>query len=149
MNKKKQKLNKLRRLYAALCLLSSLVFLASAGITLAQWRRADETVNTLSVGTVRGVIIGYEDTENTLSVTDTVAKEAYVQNIGDLDACVRVKVDKYWGHERTAEGKLVADPDVSTENIKIAYNTDDWYRSTDDGYYYYKGITAAPPKHRL
>ncbi|MGN0536504.1 MAG: hypothetical protein ACI4M3_00835 [Acutalibacteraceae bacterium] len=142
MNSKIQKCRKLRRLYVALCLLASLVCLASAGITLAQWRKADETVNRISVGTIRGMIVGFDDPECTVNVSETIPKSASVQNTGDLDACVRTKVETRFGYSRTSDGKLVDDVDVSADSIHINYNLDDWYYCEADGYYYYKGVIA-------
>lgn len=123
--------------YRILCLTFALVFVLSAGLTFASWRVSTPTVNTISMGSVTGKIVEVYEQGQTVYPAATVNKDVKVQNTGDIDVFVRVNIRKLWGEGHDSDGDLIADLSLSTDNIIIQYDSENWYYNDDDGYYYY------------
>lgn len=125
-----------------LTLLLLISFILSSGVTLASWSSEGDTINSITVGSVSGHIIEEYEQGQTLFPAAAVTKKVQVENTGALDVAVRVKVEKAWGDSRDENGNLIVNPELSTDNIQITYNTDAWLYQ-DDGYFYYKGVLAS------
>lgn len=117
-----------------------IVFVFSAGSTLAAWTVQDDTVNKITIGSIKGLIIEEYVHAQTVMPGSTVEKVVSVKNTGNIDARIRVKIDKAWGAARDAEGKLIVNPLLSTDNILITYDTTNWFYEEADGYFYYIGV---------
>ncbi|MGN0469370.1 MAG: hypothetical protein ACI4GV_00470 [Acutalibacteraceae bacterium] len=97
------------------------------------------TVNNITLASVKGSIIEEYEQGQTVYPADVVNKKVQVKNTGTAEAVVRVKIEKAWGDYRESDGTLAVNPSLSTDNILIEYNTDNWlYKS--DGYFYYKDV---------
>ena len=128
--------------YSFLCAVSACTFLFSTGMTYASWKVQDDTINKITMGSVRGQIME-EFAQDTVVYPDAdVTKIVQVKNTGTIDAIPRVKIEKVWGDSRDENGNLLVNPALSTENIEITYNTEDWSYNSDDGYFYYKSILS-------
>lgn len=126
--------------YPALCAASVCAFLFSAGMTFASWKVQGETVNEISMASVKGQIIEEYEQDQVVYPNGTVDKIVQVKNTGTADALPRVKIQKAWGDSREENGKLLINPDLSTDNIEITYNTEHWTYNPEDGYYYYNEV---------
>lgn len=126
--------------YLALCAVSVCVFLFSAGMTYASWKTQGDTVNKINMASVRGQIVEEYEQNQVVYPNSTVDKIVQVKNTGTADALPRVKIEKVWGDSRDENGKLIINPDLSTDNIEITYNTEQWIYNSKDGYYYYKEV---------
>ena len=112
--------------YSFLCAVSACTFLFSTGMTYASWKVQDDTINKITMGSVRGQIVE-EFAQDTVVYPDAdVTKIVQVKNTGTIDAIPRVKIEKVWGDSRDENGNLLVNPALSTENIEITYNTEDW-----------------------
>ncbi|MGN1456874.1 MAG: LPXTG cell wall anchor domain-containing protein [Acutalibacteraceae bacterium] len=130
---------KKRTVFSVLCISLIAVFLFSGGLTLASFKTRSSTVNNITLASVKGSIIEEYEQGQTVYPADVVNKKVQVKNTGTADAIVRVKIEKAWGDYRESDGTLAVNPSLSTDNILIEYNTDNWlYKS--DGYFYYKGV---------
>lgn len=127
-------------IYSALCIVSACTFLFSTGKAFASWYSQSETVNTISMKSVKGQIVEEYEQNQVVYPNAEVNKIVQVKNTGNTDALPRVKIEKVWGERRDENGKLLIDPDLSTDNIEIIYNTDEWFYQEEDGYFYYKGV---------
>ena len=128
--------------YSFLCAVSACTFLFSTGMTYASWKVQDDTINKITMGSVRGQIVE-EFAQDTIVYPDAdMTKIVQVKNTGTIDAIPRVKIEKVWGDSRDENGNLLVNPALSTENIEITYNTEDWSYNSDDGYFYYKSILS-------
>lgn len=128
--------------YSLICGVSACVFLFSSIMTCASWRVQDDTVNKITMGSVHGKIVE-EFAQNTEVYPDAdVTKIVQVKNTGTIDAIPRVKIEKVWGDSRDENGNVIVNTDLSTDNIEIDFNTDDWYYNPKDGYYYYKDVLS-------
>lgn len=130
---------KKRFVFSILCISLMIVFLISCGFTLASWRVQNSTVNSITMGSVKGRIVEEYNQGQTVFPAATVNKKVQVENTGTMDVVVRVKVEKAWGDYREKDGKLVINPNLKTDNILIEYNTKDWMYK-DDGYFYFKDV---------
>lgn len=126
--------------YPILCAASICTFLLSSGMTYASWQSQGETVNKISMASVKGQIVEEYDQNQVVYPNATVDKIVQVKNTGTVDAVPRVKIEKAWGDSRDENGKLLINPDLSTENIEITYNTEKWTYDSNDGYFYYKEV---------
>jgi len=126
--------------YVIALLLLVIVFLYSAGSTLAAWSVQGGTVNTMTVGSIKAELLVQFAKGQIVMPGSTVAKVVNVRNTGTIDALVRVRIDKAWGESRDAEGNLIVDPSLNTDTIHIDFNTTNWYYAQNDGYFYYIGV---------
>lgn len=126
--------------YPILCAASICTFLLSSGMTYASWQSQGETVNKISMASVKGQIVEEYEQNQTVYPNATVDKKVQVKNTGTVDALPRVKIEKVWGDTRDEDGKLLTDPDLSTDNIEITYNTEKWTYDPNDGYFYYNEV---------
>lgn len=126
--------------YPALCAASICAFLFSAGMTAASWKSQGDTVNKITMASVRGQIVEEYEQDQVVYPNGTVDKIVQVKNTGTADALPRVKIEKVWGDSRDENGKLIVDPDLSTDNIEIVYNTEQWTYNSEDGYFYYTDV---------
>lgn len=126
--------------YPILCAASICTFLLSSGMTYASWQSQGETVNKISMASVKGQIVEEYEQNQTVYPNATVDKKVQVKNTGTVDALPRVKIEKVWGDTRDKDGKLLTDPDLSTDNIEITYNTEKWTYDPSDGYFYYNEV---------
>lgn len=130
-------------LYSGISLISACAFLLSGTLaTYAAWSVQNDTVNELSVGNVKGQIVEEYKQDTVVYPDADVTKIVQVKNTGSIDEIPRVMIEKVWGSGRDKDGNLEIDPDLSTDNIEITYNTENWYSNPDDGYFYYKGVLA-------
>jgi hypothetical protein len=126
--------------YVIALIMLVIVFVFSAGGTIAAWTVQDDTVNKITIGSIKGLIIEEYVHAQTVMPGSTVEKVVSVKNTGNIDARIRVKIDKAWGASRDAEGNLIVDPSLSTDNILITFDTTNWYYEDADGYFYYIGV---------
>ena len=119
-----------------------IVFASSVGSTLAAWTARGDTVNKITVGSIKGQIKEDYAQGQTVMPGTTVKKVVNVTNTGNIDMLIRVKITKAWGSSRDADGNLIVNPWLSTDNILITFNTTDWYHDTSDDYYYYIGAVS-------
>lgn len=126
--------------YPFLCAASICTFLFSSGMTYASWQSQGETINKISMASVKGQIVEEYDQDQVVYPNATVDKIVQVKNTGTVDALPRVKIEKAWGDSRDENGKLLINPDLSTDNIEITYNTEKWTYDPNDGYFYYKEV---------
>lgn len=126
--------------YPALCAASVCAFLFSAGMTAASWKSQGDTVNKITMASVRGQIVEEYEQDQIVYPNGTVDKTVQVKNTGTADALPRVKIEKAWGDGRDENGKLIVNPDLSTDNIEIVYNTEQWTYNSEDGYFYYTDV---------
>ncbi len=131
-----------KAIYPTLCILLAIIFTLSVGFTLAEWKIQNNTVNLISMGSVKGRILEEYEQGQIVNPSATVNKVVNVKNTGTIDANVRVKIKKAWGDNRDENGKLIVNTDLSTDNIIINYNKKDWYYNEEDGYFYFKGVLA-------
>ncbi len=124
----------------AATLLLVFVMLMSVGMTLASWKISSPALNIISMGSVTGKIIEVFEEGQTVYPASEINKEVRVKNTGSADVFARVKIDKAWGDQRDNDGLLIKDTDLSTENIIINYNSNNWLYNEEDGYYYYLGV---------
>lgn len=127
-------------LYPVLCAVSMCAFLFSTGMTYASWKTQSETVNTISMASVKGQIVEEYEQGQVVYPNGTVRKTVQVRNTGTVDALPRVKIEKAWGDNRDENGKLLINSELSTDNIEIHYNTEKWLYNENDGYYYYQEV---------
>ncbi|OJU12225.1 MAG: hypothetical protein BGN88_14145 [Clostridiales bacterium 43-6] len=117
-----------------------ITFLTGAVSAANEWSVVKETVNKISIGQVKGEILE-EYTQNPLVMPgQTVPKTVNVTNTGNVDSIIRIKLTKAWGESRDTEGNLIVNPSLTTDNIHITCNSDQWYYDSSDGYYYYIGV---------
>ena len=128
--------------YSVLCAVFAGTFLFSAGMTYASWKVQDDTINKITVGSVRGQIMEEFEQDTVVYPDVDVNKIVQVKNTGTMDAIPRVKIEKVWGDSRDENGNLLIDPELSADNIEINFNTDKWTYNPKDGYYYYNGVLA-------
>ncbi len=126
--------------YSALCVASICTFLFSAGMTAAAWKSQGDTINKITIASVRGQIVEEYEQNQVVYPDATVDKIVQIANTGTADALPRVKIEKVWGSSRDESGRLIADPDLSTDNIEIEYNTNQWVYNSKDGYFYYTDV---------
>lgn len=126
--------------YPILCAASICTFLLSSGITYASWKSQGETVNKISMASVKGQIVEEYDQNQIVYPNATVDKIVQIKNTGTVDALPRVKIEKVWGDSRDENGKLLTDPDLNTDNIEITFNTEKWTYNLADGYFYYTEV---------
>lgn len=134
MTRKKRRLISLVICILAVCLI---------GGTLAAWYAESPSIHIINTGALDGELVEeYNPPEKVYPGVD-IDKVVNVENKGDVDMIVRIKVEKVWGSERDEEtGKLVvtkADKQLDKGNIEIEFNTR-WWMEQDDGYYYYRRI---------
>ena len=126
----------------------ALIGVLVAGITMAYFTDKDENLNVITMGNVNIDLdeTGAEDRENTthgkdyenVSPNEPIEKDPTVTiQPGSEDAYIRVSLE-FIGDMFTLEGK---EADLKAA-IDMAVNTDDWYYSSADGYYYYQGILS-------
>lgn len=118
-----------------------IIFASSAGSTLAAWTSRGDTVNKITVGSIKGQITEDYAQGQVVMPGTTVKKVVNVTNTGSIDMLIRVKITKAWG-SRDSDGNLIVNPWLSTDNILISFNTTSWYYDTSDGYYYYIGAVS-------
>lgn len=131
---------KKRSYYPILCLTLAIIFLGSTGLTFASWKVSTPTVNMVSMGSVTGKIIEVYEQGQTVYPDATVSKVVQVKNTGNIDSFVRVSIEKAWGESRDSDGDLIRDTSLSTDNIIIQYDNQNWYYNEKDGYYYYLNV---------
>lgn len=130
--------NRNKRVFAGLAAMLLAISLVSG--TLAYWIAEEPAVHIINTGTLKGEVVEeYEEPKSLLPGAEVV-KVASVKNVGELDLLARVQITKVWGSEKGADGKVIADPGLSTDNILLQLNLTDWEEI--DGWYYYKGILA-------
>lgn len=125
---------------SALCIASACTFLFSIGKVFASWYVQSETINNITMKSVKGQIVEEYEQNQIVYPGAEVDKIVQVKNTGNADALSRVKIEKVWGERRDENGKLIINPDLSTDNIEIMYNTDEWLYQEEDGYFYYKNV---------
>lgn len=126
--------------YPALCAACICAFAFSAGMTFASWKTQGNTVNKITMASVKGQILEEYEQDQVVYPNGTVDKTVQVKNTGTADAFPRVKIEKAWGDGRDENGRLIVDPDLSTDNIEITYNTEQWMYNPEDGYFYYTEV---------
>ncbi len=119
-----------------------IVFVTSAGSTLAAWSVQSDTVNKITIGSVKGLVMEEYIQNQTVMPGSTVNKVVTVKNTGDIDARIRVRIDKAWGASRDDDGNLIADHSLNTDNIRITYDSTKWYYDKADGYFYYLDVLS-------
>lgn len=92
------------------------------------------------MGSVTGQIVEVYEQGQTVYPDATVDKVVQVKNTGSVDTFVRVKIEKVWGDTRDKDGDLIADTNLSTDNIIIKYDSKNWFYNPHDGYYYYLNV---------
>jgi len=127
--------------YAAALIVLMTVFVSSAGGTLAAWTAERETVNRISIGSIKGLVSMEGFSFGQIVMPGTTAPNVVsVKNTGSIDVLVRLKMDIAWGSSRDSEGKLIVIPSLPTDNIHITFNSTNWHFDQADGYFYYKGV---------
>lgn len=127
--------------YAAALIVLMTVFVSSAGGTLAAWTAERETVNRISIGSIKGLVSMEGFSFGQIVMPGTTAPNVVsVKNTGSIDVLVRLKMDIAWGSTRDSEGNLAVIPSLPTDNIHITFNSTNWYFDQADGYFYYKGV---------
>jgi len=109
--------------------------------TFAMWSVQNDTVNAVSMGSVKVSVEEEYEQGQELMPGSTADKKAWARNTGQLDIAVRMKVTRLWGTEGT-DGALIADHTLATDNIEIEFNLEDWLYNEDNDYFYYKGVLA-------
>jgi hypothetical protein len=142
LNRKKVLTGVLAVFLAALFGLSAVMAATTA------WYVESSTINKISIGSVSaGVVEEFEQNQEYMPGAE-VQKVVQVKNTGGADVLVRVKIDSLWG-DINEQGEFVQDTSLDSEKIIIKCDTDNWYYSSEDGYWYYRGILApgelAPP----
>lgn len=113
--------------------LVTVMLCATVGGTLAYWVTESYAANKIETGNVHVKLLSTVEQYDSLYPGDVVPHVIDVQNDGDLDALVRLKVRKSWTS------------DLSPDNVLIEYNNTYWLDG-GDGYFYYKGILAPGQK---
>ena len=133
-----KKLNK-KSLVLLACV--ALLLTCSVGSTVAFLAdKADEVVNTFTPT--------HLSTDVVESFDGTTKSSIKIQNNGNIDAYVRVAIYGNWVITEEIEGEKV-DKIVAPWNGTISYNTADWDKGEDDGYYYYKKPLPPTPDGTL
>lgn len=127
-------------LYSALCIAFMCSFLFSSVMSFASWKSQGDTINKITIASVKGCIEEEYEQNQVVFPNGTVEKVVKVKNTGTADAMIRVKVEKVWGDGRDENGKLIINPELDTDNIIINYNTEKWVYNAEDGYYYYMQV---------
>ena len=127
-------------LYSALCIAFMCSFLFSSVMSFASWKSQGDTINKITIASVKGCIEEEYEQNQVVFPNGTVEKVVKVKNTGTADAMIRVKVEKVWGDGRDENGKLIINPELDTDNIMIHYNTEKWVYNAEDGYYYYMQV---------
>lgn len=139
----------------ALTVIAALLVVGIAGASLAYFTDTDEANNVFTVGNVQIDLVEEFDSENAILLpgdenTNTVNKDAWVDNTGANDAWVRIKV--YVPAALSAQIlhiDLAADADVlwnaalAEENAVAVSDTDSPYFGCVEYTYYYNEILAA------
>ncbi len=132
---------KKRIVIPVLCLISLSLFLLSGSLAFASWYVRSDTLNKLTTSAVAGQVMEEYEQDRTVYPGAWVNKRVQVKNTGNADVMVRVHIDKVWGSRRDKNGRVVPDPSLNTDNIKISFHTEKWLLR-DDGYYYYMAVLA-------
>lgn len=127
-------------LYSALCIVFMCSFLFSSVMSFASWKSQGDTINKITIESVKGCIEEEYEQNQVVFPNGTVDKVVKVKNTGTADAMIRIKVEKVWGDGRDENGKLIINPKLDTDNIVIHYNTEKWVYNAEDGYYYYMQV---------
>ena len=127
--------------YAAALVVLIIVFFSSAAGTLAAWTAERDTVNKITIGSIKGLVSMEGFSYGQVIMPGTTAPNVVsVKNTGTIDVLVRLKMDIAWGSSRDSERKLTVIPSLSTDNIHITFNSTNWYFKQADGYFYYRGV---------
>lgn len=129
--------SKKKRLWMAVAI--GIFALALMGGTLAYWVAEGPAVPIINTGSLDGELREVYDPPNKVYPGISIDKVVNVENTGDVDLIVRIRLEKTWGSSRGEDGKVIQEEKLSTDNIEIATDTEYWMYG-DDGYYYYKGI---------
>lgn len=108
----------------------------------ADWFSDGTAVNVISTASVKGSIKEVYETAQNVMPGATVTKTVNVSNTGTANMIARVKIDKVWGYSRDESGNLIVNEELSTDNIIIVCDTENWYYCENDGYYYYKDVLS-------
>lgn len=127
-------------MHITLSVILVLVFLFSGGQVLAAWQTQGDTVNKITMSSVKGKIEETYIQGQEIYPNQEVEKRVWVANTGTVDMLVRVKVTLAWGDTLDEAGNVIVNPDLGTDNIIIEYDTEHWLYDEKDGYYYYKGV---------
>ena len=127
-------------LYSILCIAFMCSFLFSSVMSFASWKSQGDTVNKITIASVKGCIVEEYEQNQVVFPNGTVEKVVKVKNTGTADAMIRIKIEKVWGDGRDENGKLIINPELDTDNIIIHYNTEKWVYNAEDGYYYYMQV---------
>lgn len=132
----------MKRKPAFITLVAILVFtfVFSTGKTMAAWSAKGDTVNIITIGSVRAQIVEEYVQGQKLYPGSEVNKKVQVTNTGNVDSVIRVKISKAWGDSRDENGNLIINNDLPTDNILIDFDTENWYYNEEDGYFYYKSV---------
>ena len=129
---KKQKI-----LLISLLLLSIITMIGTAYAFVVR-ELSDTTINVVTTKTLKATIVEKYDPPEVVFPTMTIEKEVHIENTGETDIIIRVEVTKAWGPNRDANGNLVVDNTLLTDNILIDYDTTYWMEI--NGYFYYTEI---------
>jgi hypothetical protein len=119
--------------------LAALLSLLLLSGTLAYWVSNAEAVHSIDTPTLDGELVEIYDPPATVEPGMTIQKIVNVQNVGETDMLIRVKVTKEWGSSRDEDGVLIEDPTLDTDDIEIEFD-DTYWTDGGDGYFYYKDI---------
>lgn len=90
-------------------------------MSFASWKSQGDTINKITIASVKGCIEEEYEQNQVVFPNGTVEKVVKVKNTGTADAMIRVKVEKVWGDGRDENGKLIINPELDTDNIMIHY----------------------------
>ncbi|WP_125143298.1 BsaA family SipW-dependent biofilm matrix protein [Clostridium transplantifaecale] len=132
-------------------LLAGFLCLAAVGTSMASYTNMITIKNPFSTEGPSGVILAENfNPDSTFLPGETVQKQPYFKNTGDVDLIVRVQVKERW---KDGEGKTVSDennPDAPNVDAVTKSWTDSWKNDWVEigSYYYYKHIlTKADGAH--
>lgn len=123
----------------------AVIFTASiASFAALYWYEKGKTVNKVTLATVRGEIIEDYTQNPVIYPGEEVTKSVTIKNTGTVDSIARVNLNLAWGTVDPDSGSFISDNELSTENIEIQYNENDWKKIGE--YYYYKDVLAPNEK---
>lgn len=112
-----------------------------SGSALAAWNVTGRSTNFITMSSCKNTIIEEYKMPSHVEPGQKVVKKVNIQNEGNSDTFVRVKIEKILG-TRGEDESFLADKELDPEMIEVDFNQDYW-KKLPDGYWYYTDVLRA------